>query len=64
MAIRRQLGYLKRDFEAIEKLRSAGAVLSEKDTALLDTLQKVYEQQKYMYDNTTHRVADRIVSIE
>lgn len=27
------------------------------------TIRKVYEQQKYMYDNKTHSVQDRIVSI-
>lgn len=63
-AIRRQLGYLARDLRAIEELVSSGAVLSEKDEALLATLQRVYDQQKSMYDTRTHRVPDRIVSIE
>ncbi len=29
----------------------------------LTVIQKVYEQQKYMYDNRTHSVPDRIVSL-
>ena len=27
------------------------------------TIRAVYEQQKYMYDNRTHSVPDRIVSV-
>ena len=30
---------------------------------VLETLRKIYEQQKYMYDNHTHSVPDRIVSV-
>ena len=29
----------------------------------LDTIRTIYEQQKYMYDNHTHSVPDRIVSV-
>ena len=29
----------------------------------LETVKKLYEQQKYMYDNHTHSVSDRIISI-
>ena len=29
----------------------------------MDTIRTVYEQQKYMYDNRTHSVPDRIVSV-
>lgn len=29
----------------------------------LETVKKLYDQQKYMYDNHTHSVSDRIVSI-
>ena len=31
--------------------------------AKLETVKKLYDQQKYMYDNHTHSVSDRIVSI-
>ena len=29
----------------------------------LETSRKVYQQQKYMFDNNTHKVTDRIVSV-
>ena len=29
----------------------------------MGTIRTVYEQQKYMYDNRTHSVPDRIVSV-
>ena len=31
--------------------------------AKLETVKKLYDQQKYMYDNHTHSVSDRIVSV-
>ncbi len=40
-----------------------GKELSAKDTGRLSVLRKVYEQQKFMYENNTHSVPDRIVSI-
>jgi len=62
-AIRKQLGYIKRDLSYIESMLSAGLCLSGRLTSRLETIRKVYEQQKYMYDNHTHSVSDRIVSI-
>ena len=38
-------------------------VLTEKQENRLDVIKELYEQQKYMYDNKTHKVKDRIVSI-
>ena len=38
-------------------------MLSEKQQARLETIRKVYEQQKSMYDHHTHAVPDRIVSL-
>ena len=29
----------------------------------LNTIRTIYEQQKYMYDNRTHSVPDRIISV-
>ena len=37
--------------------------LTPKQTERLAAIDKVYEQQKYMYDNKVHSVAERIVSI-
>jgi hypothetical protein len=62
-AIRKQLGYLSRDLGHIDTLRSDGKTLDGKLSVRLETIRKVYEQQKYMYENHTHSVADRIVSL-
>lgn len=40
-----------------------GYALPPKYTGYYLTIQKLYEQQKYMYDNRTHSVENRIVSI-
>ena len=40
-----------------------GKALTDRQKAHLDTLRKIYEQQKYMYDHKTHSVPDRIVSV-
>lgn len=37
--------------------------LSPKQKSELETIRRLYEQQKYMLDNRTHSVQDRIVSI-
>ena len=62
-AIKKQLGYLKRDLDSIDGKLSMGKTLKPKGQERLETLQKIYEQQKYMYDNKTHSVPDRIVSV-
>jgi hypothetical protein len=62
-AIRKQLGYLFRDLAHIDAMLAGGKVLSEKLSTRLETIQKVYDQQKYMYDKKTHSVEDRIVSL-
>ena len=41
----------------------AGYALPSKHIDYYLTIQKLYEQQKYMYENKTHSVEDRIVSI-
>ena len=63
-AIKKQLNYVCLDLGYVEWfLEQDGVELSEKDAALLDVIYKVYEQQLYMYENKTHSVEDRIVSI-
>lgn len=62
-AIRKQLQYVRRDFGYIDSFLSDGKQLSEKHAALLEILRKLYEQQFFMYENNTHSVPDRIVSI-
>ena len=62
--IRKQLGYIRRDMGFIETLTNEnGCKLLARESTLLATIDKVYEQQKYMFDNHTHTVKDRIVSI-
>lgn len=62
-AIEKQLGYLRRDLAAIDSKLSLGKSLTTRQTERLDTIRTIYEQQKYMYDNRTHSVPDRIVSV-
>ena len=62
-AIRKQLGYLSRDLSHIDTMMTSGKNLSAKMLARLNTIRKVYEQQKFMYDNQTHSVENRIVSL-
>lgn len=62
-AVRQQLQYIRRDFGYLEALLSGGAELSEKQLLRYAVLKRVYEQQRYMYENKVHTVPDRIVSI-
>ena len=62
-AIGKQLSYLRRDLEAIDGKLSMGNSLTVRQTKRLNTIRTIYEQQKYMYDNRTHSVPDRIVSV-
>ena len=63
--IRKQLHYLKRNLEHIEKLSRFVPlrVLSKFLYRSLLVIHEVYRQQKEMYENKTHRIPDRIVSI-
>jgi len=62
-AIGKQLSYLRRDLEAIDGKLSMRNSLTVRQTKCLNTIRTIYEQQKYMYDNRTHSVPDRIVSV-
>ena len=62
-AIKKQLSYIRRDRSYIEAMLEAGCTLDENKAATLAVLDKVYGQQKHMYDNDIHTVEDRIVSI-
>lgn len=61
--IRKHLGYLKRNIGYLQGYLSEGYEMPEKYKGFFETIQKLYEQQKYMFDHHTHRVAHRIVSI-
>ena len=62
-AIGKQLTYLRRDLDAVDGKLSLGKSLTIRQMERLDTVRTIYEQQKYMYDNHTHSVPDRIVSV-
>ena len=62
-AISQQLSYIKRNLKTIENLPVKTDNLPKQLRVKLETVKKLYEQQKYMYDNHTHSVPDRIVSI-
>lgn len=64
-ALRKQLGYLKRNLESIEKLSHQTSLLRLKPRQYKDLLviHEVYRQQKWMYDHRESRIDDRIVSI-
>lgn len=49
--------------KGVQKRIYAGYALPSKYIDYYLTIQKLYEQQKYMYENKTHSVEDRIVSI-
>jgi len=64
--IKGQLQYLRRDLKVIDKMldkKNRKQQLAEKDKQMLEVIKKIYEQQKYMYDNNTHSVNNRIVSL-
>lgn len=62
-AIKKQLSFVHRDLGYLEQYMSEGYAPTRKEISLLLTIGKLYEQQKYMYENKTHVVENRIVSI-
>ena len=56
-AIRKQLGYLRRDLSYIDAMLEHGKTLKVREMQRLETIRNIYEQQKYMYDNRTHTVS-------
>ena len=61
--IRKLLECLRRDLKYLEKYMTEGYALPRKFIEYYLTIMKLYEQQKYMFDNHIHSVEDRIVSI-
>jgi len=65
-AIRQQLQYVRRNLDSIAKQVELGADLTKLSNDLyqkLQTISELYLQQKQMYDEKTHKVENRIVSI-
>ena len=62
-AIQKQLGYLRRNLSYIDVMLSNGKLLNCSNMQSQETLRRLYEQQKHMYDTRTHSAPDRIVSV-
>ncbi len=65
-AIAKQLQYIKRNLDHIERLINSEAELtslSPRKYKMLLVVTEVYRQQLWMYENKSKRVDDRIVSI-
>ena len=64
-AIGEQLEYIAKDIETLEKLLSAVGYdkLTKAELERVETIRKVYRQQKEMYESGSHECADRIVSL-
>lgn len=62
-AVKAQLGYVRRDLGYLDELLFQGYAPARKDIDDIITIHLLYKQQKYMYDNRTHKVENRIVSI-
>ena len=64
-AIGQQLRYLKRNLGYIDRMAGAGLLkfLDRRLYRLLLVIKELYRQQYWMYENRTHKVSDRIVSL-
>jgi IS5 family transposase len=63
-ALRKQLQYVARDLRLILAMQhDSAAMLSERQLRYLDTITRLYAQQKTMYESKTRRCDDRIVSL-
>jgi hypothetical protein len=64
-AIRKQLGYVKRDLMHGDRMleKTGDSMLAQRQLRWLETIRTLYRQQEEMYRTRTHRVAERIVSI-
>jgi len=65
IAIRKQLGYLRRNITSINQLLDKCETIpfDQKQYKYWFVIQHVYEQQQHMYTNNTHSVDHRIVSV-
>ena len=63
-AIKKQLQYARRHRRYIDEFLAAGCELTAKQKERLSVIDKVLEQQEYMYKNNVHSVPGRIVSID
>jgi hypothetical protein len=62
--IKKQLSYVRRDLKYLDEFMGGqGYAPAKKFVNNIITIHILYDQQKYMYDNDTHKVDGRIVSI-
>jgi hypothetical protein len=64
-AIRKQLGYVKRDLMHVDRLleKTEEGILLKRHMKWLETIRILYQQQETMYQSRSHRIDQRIVSI-
>ena len=64
-AIRKQLGYLRRNIRSIDRLLDGydNIALNSKSHKYLLVIRELYRQQQQMHDERSNRIDDRIVSI-
>ena len=63
-AIRKQLAYIKRDLRYYHDLADHYAPdVAIYQMGMIETIETLFAQQSYMYENKTHSVPDRIVSL-
>lgn len=62
-AVKAQLAYVRSDLGYIDDFMHQGYAPDAKYIDTIVTVHLLYQQQKYMYDNRTHKIEDRIVSI-
>lgn len=66
-ALRKQLNFIKRNFKTIntflDRFDTKQWPLDFSDLRIFWIIQEVYRQQYQMYNNRTHKISDRIVSI-
>ena len=64
-AIGQQLRYLRRNLQSIDRMSEEGLLklLGRRRYRLLLVIKELYRQQLWMYENRTHSIADRIVSL-
>lgn len=62
--VRKLLCALQRNLGFVDSLLARGGKLSARHAVQLDTIRRLYAQQKEMFDAGTHRVEKRIVSLE
>lgn len=59
----KQLRYIRRDLEIVEEMLKSGKSLTDWQAERLQTIRVLFEQQQYMFENQTHKIENRIVSL-